>query len=297
MKHLFPSLLAILFITNLSAQNWNRVGSQIYNLNGGNVGVGLNNPAGKLHVQSILLDQPWLDEDGFQRCGTSSLVVEGFKSPTGGCHETEPGEFDNNIRRSYLIEGILDDGTSKIRRFTVDQMGRLGIGDDLDPTADIDIQGNIRMRAGASSGFMLVSGSDGTMQWTDPKTVFNGGHWGEYQGVLSANDTTINVSLGTKMSVPGFKFHVNGGILCTELKVMEYTGWDAVFAEDYELLSLEEVKNYITEHKHLPHLKSAAEYESEGIDLSEMNGILLRKIEELTLYVLELKAELDTLKR
>jgi DNA-binding winged helix-turn-helix (wHTH) protein len=60
-----------------------------------------------------------------------------------------------------------------------------------------------------------------------------------------------------------------------------------VFEKDYELPSLEEIKSYIDQHKHLPEVPSAKEMEQNGINLSEMNMILLRKIEELTLHVIQ----------
>ena len=58
---------------------------------------------------------------------------------------------------------------------------------------------------------------------------------------------------------------------------------------NYKLLSLEEIKKYIDQHKHLPEVPSAKEMETNGVNVSEMNMLLLRKIEEFTLYVIELK--------
>ena len=105
MKHLITTIILCQIGLFCTAQNWNRTGSQIFNLNTGNVGVGLNNPYGKLHIESAIWDLPWLDESGAQHCGTSSLVIEGLRIPNGGCEQTEAGEFDNQVRKSYLIEG------------------------------------------------------------------------------------------------------------------------------------------------------------------------------------------------
>ena len=74
-------------------------------------------------------------------------------------------------------------------------------------------------------------------------------------------------------------------------------GPDYVFKEDYDLISLQEVQNYIKKNGHLPNIPSAKDMEENGIQLGEMNMKLLEKIEELTLYVLKLKAEQDILKR
>ena len=72
---------------------------------------------------------------------------------------------------------------------------------------------------------------------------------------------------------------------------------DYVFAEDYNLKSLSEVENYVNEHKHLPGVPSAAEMEAEGISVSQMSNILLEKVEELTLHMIQLQKENAALKQ
>jgi len=62
---------------------------------------------------------------------------------------------------------------------------------------------------------------------------------------------------------------------------------DFVFEDDYALMPLEEVERYIDEHGHLPEIPSAAEIQANGAKLGEMQGKLLQKIEELTLYLME----------
>jgi hypothetical protein len=71
---------------------------------------------------------------------------------------------------------------------------------------------------------------------------------------------------------------------------------DYVFEPQYKLMPLNELKTYVTIEKHLPGVPSAEEVEEEGIDLGEMNQVLLEKIEELTLYVIELNEEVGKLK-
>ena len=69
-------------------------------------------------------------------------------------------------------------------------------------------------------------------------------------------------------------------------------GWaDYVFESDYQMLSTEELEAYIKEHGHLPGVPSAEEVVENGLDLGEMNKILLEKVEELTLRVLELEKQ------
>ena len=71
---------------------------------------------------------------------------------------------------------------------------------------------------------------------------------------------------------------------------------DYVFEPDYRLLSLEEVQAYIEQHKHLPEVPSAKEMKKNGVDVGEMEMVLLKKIEELTLYVIDLKQENKSIK-
>lgn len=100
---------------------------------------------------------------------------------------------------------------------------------------------------------------------------------------------TSGVGIGT--TNPGsYKLAVKGKIRAEEIKVE--TGWaDYVFKEDYDLPTLEEVEKHIQEKGHLINIPSAKQVEENGIQLGQMNKLLLEKIEELTLYILELKKE------
>jgi hypothetical protein len=76
------------------------------------------------------------------------------------------------------------------------------------------------------------------------------------------------------------------------------TSWpDFVFADGYHLQSLEEIERHIKTEKHLPGIPSQQEVTKDGIKLGEMQTKLLQKVEELTLYVIELKKENDALKK
>ncbi len=97
-----------------------------------------------------------------------------------------------------------------------------------------------------------------------------------------------NVGVGT--ANPQYKLDVNGTIRAKEIKV-ESTGADFVFEDSYELPTLDFVAEHIKEKKHLPGIPSAREVSREGLSLGDMNTKLLQKIEELTLYVIELKEE------
>ena len=74
------------------------------------------------------------------------------------------------------------------------------------------------------------------------------------------------------------------------------TAWaDYVFANDYKLKPLSEVEAYVKENKHLPNVPSADELVKEGLDLGKMQATQMEKIEELTLYMIEMKKEINAL--
>ncbi len=96
-----------------------------------------------------------------------------------------------------------------------------------------------------------------------------------------------NVSIGKKPTSVA-KLDIAGTIRATEIKVEAQTA-DFVFSDTYTLKDLGEVENFIKTHKHLPDIPSAEEMEASGVNLAEMNKLLLQKIEELTLYVIDLE--------
>ena len=70
-----------------------------------------------------------------------------------------------------------------------------------------------------------------------------------------------------------------------------------MFENDYNLLPLNEVEQYIKQNNRLPNIPSAQEIEENGLDLGEMQSKLLLKIEEMTLYILDLQKQIDELKQ
>jgi hypothetical protein len=100
-----------------------------------------------------------------------------------------------------------------------------------------------------------------------------------------------NVGIGT--TNPNQKLTVNGTIYGKEVKVdLSVPGPDYVFEKEYPLQSLEEIKAYIEQNKHLPEVPSAKEMEANGINLGEMNMLLLKKIEELTLHSIQMNKKI-----
>lgn len=107
--------------------------------------------------------------------------------------------------------------------------------------------------------------------------------------------------IGGNNAIPatGYQLSVDGKIIAEEVKVQLSTSWpDYVFADDYRLLPIEELEKSIRQNKHLPNIPSAADVTAEkGIELGEMNRKLLEKVEELTLYIIQLKKENNSLEQ
>ena len=75
------------------------------------------------------------------------------------------------------------------------------------------------------------------------------------------------------------------------------TNWpDYVFSGNHTLMSLGELETYINEHSHLPGVPTAEEIEENGADLGEMNKVLMEKVEELTLYIIDLQKQINEMK-
>ncbi|SHF94840.1 coiled-coil domain-containing protein [Dysgonomonas macrotermitis] len=201
-------------------------------------------------------------------------------------------------------------------RIGINSSGNVGVGTD-NPAYLLDVAGDIRSQNFVlPRGYMLASRLDDNFTYQN-KVIghysfgWNSDSWNTTAGTLwqsgyggmkffTGGESRVainkigNVGLGTDN--PQNKLDVVGTIRATEVKVE--TGWaDFVFASDYKLRPLEEVKAHIEEHKHLPDIPSEKEVKENGVSLGEMQAKLLQKIEELTLYVIELKGENEEMKK
>ncbi|MBK8807948.1 MAG: hypothetical protein IPO21_15395 [Bacteroidales bacterium] len=118
-------------------------------------------------------------------------------------------------------------------------------------------------------------------------------------GVIIGIDQDISnnakdYSNGYKLAVKG-AVGVDGKIECEELQVKVMNLADYVFADDYELKALDKVEEFIKENKHLPNVPSAKIVAEDGMNVGEFQNILLEKVEELTLYIIEQQKQINKL--
>ncbi len=217
---------------------------------------------------------------------------------------------------------LFDDGT------------RVGIGTTT-PTVFFEVAGNARFNnefraVGATTlenTLTVLQASnlrnttvDGSLQVTNGATIANtatvngttnlngstniNGNTNSTGTISQTGNTNLNggkVAIGTTVgaATPGTHLlYVNGSVVATEVKVALQASWpDYVFEQGYQLPNLCETEAYIAVHKHLPGMPSAAEVQQNGgIELGEMNRLLLQKIEELTLLLIEQQKQIDALK-
>ena len=107
-----------------------------------------------------------------------------------------------------------------------------------------------------------------------------------------------NVGIGTGNLDANYKLTVKGEILCTQVNITEINNIpDYVFDTNYKLKSLlNEVEPFIIKNKHLPDVPSAKDIKNNGMNIGDMNVILLKKVEELTLYTIEQQKTIEIFK-
>ena len=169
------------------------------------------------------------------------------------------------------------------------ESGNVGLGV-TSPAASLEVA-----RGAAPNGTAAFKGTirDSYFNFsTNEDTYIRGG---KDNSNVYINDNGGNVGIGTVL--PDSKLTVAGKIHAQEVKVSIDAGADFVFARDYALRPLSELNSYINLNKHLPEIASASEMEKSGVELGEMNIKLLQKVEELTLYIIGIKNELDSLRQ
>lgn len=176
----------------------------------------------------------------------------------------------------------------------------VGIGTST-PSAKLHVLGKI---------FANASGEAIKLDGTNPNIGFYQN--GTYHSFISQSGTNLflgvnngNMQLDAQQiaigglipAATGYKLTVTGKAICEELKVKLSSSWpDYVFKKEYRLPSLQSVEAFIRQNHHLPNIPKAAELEKEGVEVGEMQRRMMEKIEELTLYIIDLQKQVDALK-
>lgn len=272
---------------------------------GAAIGLGTTAPTNKLHVLTTN------SNDGIQinqTGGTASVLwlkntsaggrTFGIFSTANGNSLEGPGNFH-----------IYDQTAGKMVLFIKGSNDFVGIND-ITPLAQLTVNGwaLFSNTNGNPASAALIRGNSTVSGPTTPDfTWWNNDQTGlfhpapDVMGFTTMGAERMRISsngcvgIGTIAPDPAYLLSVNGKIRAKELKVE--TGWsDFVFEKNYKLPSLKEVEQFIDANGHLPEIPSAKEVENNGIDVGKMESKLLQKIEELTLYIIEMKKESEAQK-
>jgi hypothetical protein len=294
--------LNVLFSSSLFAQ-WTTSGNNIFSSNLGKVGIGTSNPAQKLTISGGLR----VDDAG--TFGGDLSVTDNANWLHFGT--TTSGEGIGSIRTSGGINqfGLNFYTTSTLRMVIAPSTGNVGIGT-ATPGQKLTVNGGLRIDD--------ANNFDGNLSVTDAAHWLNFGGTGSGEGIgcnrisgginqfglsfYTASTIRMAVTIGgnvligkTSQTNTAYKLDVSGYARADKL-VVNTTGADFVFDSAYRLPSLNQVEAYVRLNHHLPDIAPAAEMQKEGLDVGENQTKLLQKVEELTLYLIEMKKENEELK-
>lgn len=294
MKALFIVALLAVVTANVFAQGtWS--GSTPGNIyyNQGWIGIGNSTvtPASLLHINSSVERQ------------TFRIYKEGNTTNYLSIYQGTSGAAIDPMGTGRLYLGY--DATTEVLMAT--NGGKVGIGTSL-PASQLHITSNsdhaitisrnsgqygFRIFRDATGGIVNFQIGNGASTW---ETKIRMGEGEGTNTALSLVPTNGNVLIGKTSQVnTTYKLDVNGSIRGNEI-VVNSTGADFVFDSNYKLPTLEQVEEYIKANKHLPEIESADAMERNGLEVGKMEIKLLQKIEEMTLYIIELKKEVGDLR-
>jgi hypothetical protein len=179
-------------------------------------------------------------------------------------------------------------------KLAITKDGKTGVGT-IDPKELLHVNGNITL-GGNNTGYRFNTYNNGGTKYVSSGygAAFTLGTDGT---LLYSNTSSSGAADGSATLNNAFAIDKNGTVYAKKVKVTQTTWADDVFEKEYKLMSLPELEAYIKKYQHLPGVASTAEVEKHGTDVAEIQATLLRKIEELTLYVIELQKQVEKLKQ
>ena len=286
------------------------------------IGTGTTAPTNALEVNGTTVST------NLKISGLASSTQKVLTVGTGGqVSSTDVSTFADNMGDHIATQNIdlhnnwIVNGASGLGGIFVSTTGNVGINTEL-PQQKLHVKdGNILISRlsnrppGSTNGSLLFGDTITTahpfgrwgIEYLDQDGVRGLNFWktsdnigGPLNYVLflcSEENDTLKGNVGIGTGNPKEKLTVNGRILAREVIVSnDIRTWpDYVFAPGYEMMSLTDLEAYVNEHHHLPDVPSAEEVEERGIGLGEMNAILLQKVEEMTLRMIEMEKRIQEL--
>lgn len=287
--------MALIFLSfTLSSQTLyvpNYSSGGIQDSNNGNVGIGTSSPSQKLEVNGagLFYDGSIVDISLTTPGGKNGIVLN--TSELGNYSRFNLANYDNATTGNRFFELRFNDDS---RGLVIRKGGNIGIGTSS-PTSKLQVMGDIAIDYGNSlkvdtdwngnGGDKILNTGYDAGRGGDFLDLYVPGNGEHHKNIKFTIVEQGNVGIG--IINPTSKLDVDGKVRAEEIKVEVVNPPDYVFADNYSLNGLSDVEQYIRNNKHLPDVPSAGEMLDEGIDLGEMNMRLLKKIEEITLYLIE----------
>jgi hypothetical protein len=234
----------------------------------GKVGIGTTNPADKLHVNGV-------------------VQMNGFKLPTGASDGYVLTSNGSGVGAWKVIAHRWSQSGSNVYRSS----GNVGIGTSS-PSQRLHVNGNIYLPYNNKvifGGASIEGYNDG---YGGLKLYGNGG--GNNNLAITVHPTG-KVGIGTDQIQS--ELTVNGTITAEEIEVQLEILPDFVFEDNYKLMPLNKLEKHIKKEKSLPGIPTSEEAATNGLKVGEMQAKLLQKVEELTLYVIELNQKVEDLSK
>jgi len=255
---------------------------------GNNIGLGSSSSRGhsRTAASSEFTMRTPINSGGWEHIGGDDEII--VREAIGGVSAAIGTSTNHTFRLMTRDTGrvqILDDGRVTISPNNYAPQGQLTVYTKNNENGIVQVGGDgqiIAMRIGGSSAGI------GTYTPHIMRIIAN--------GIAAINiDPAGNIAMGLNDPLPGYKVSINGSVKAKEL-VIETIGWpDYVFEKDHSLLPLNDVAQFIQQHKHLPNIPSAAEIETNGLGVGEMQKKMMEKIEELTLYLIQQQKTIEEL--
>jgi hypothetical protein len=265
------------------------------------IGPGFDTPEARLHIR----------DEGISGTDLMIDMENQLIGGTGGTNFLSPDYFiqarfkDNELSPSSYIGQFSVDKAGKIQSGFVnpavtDQLAvrnDFGIYASINRTLRFDLKNSAARMIWESPGdnFQFVNGDNSTVSLQLGEMGQVGINTGSFFG---DHDLFVDGSVYIKDDgEEDHSLYIEGSSIAEEMFVKLKSNWpDYVFTEKYELMPLSQLETFINENGHLPNLPKAEEVHENGLALGETERVLTEKVEELTLYILELKKEIDTLK-